>query len=142
MNWILPWMMLGHFVSDFVFQSNWMASNKSKNLDALFSHTMAYTFTMVVFLGFYTQFRFNYPPGIVVPLWAVFSIVTFSTHTLTDFVTSRITSVIFESAMQDFKQDLRNEFSRKYHDYFVVIGLDQLIHFLSIWATLYALNLL
>jgi hypothetical protein len=142
MNWILPWMMLGHYVGDFLFQTNNMAKNKSKSIDALFGHTLTYTVTMLMFLAFYTQFRFNYGPTIALPLWFIFAIVTLATHTLTDFVTSRISSIIFESAMKDYKDGFYNEFGQKYHEYFVVIGFDQLIHFVTIWATLYALNLL
>lgn len=62
-----------HFVADFVFQSDWMATNKSKNIKALLAHTSTYA----------------------VCFWFVgikFVLITFVLHTLVDAITSQITS--------------------------------------------------
>lgn len=62
-----------HWLADFVFQSHWMASNKSKRLDALLIHIAVYTATLCV-LGW---------------RWALLN---GALHFITDFVTSRWSS--------------------------------------------------
>ena len=42
MNWF-PWLLLGHFLGDFVFQNNWMALNKKENLYPCFVHCLIYS---------------------------------------------------------------------------------------------------
>lgn len=109
-----------HFVADFLLQNNWMALNKSKKLEALTLHCLVYS------LCFF-------------PLWGwKFFLITFWTHWLVDFVTSRITSKLW---FIDFKKpdpvtegDLTfcygfaEVFPVKRHWFFVAIGFDQLIH--------------
>jgi uncharacterized protein DUF3307 len=85
-----------HFVADFILQSDWMATNKSKNWRALLCHTALYALCFSLY-------------G-----WA-FVFITFALHTLTDAITSKITSYLW-------KQNAR-------HWFFVVIGADQLIHY-------------
>lgn len=65
-----------HLVADFVFQSDWMATNKSKRTDALLIHTTIYAACF---------------------LWAglPFAVLTWGCHTATDFVTSRTTSALW-----------------------------------------------
>lgn len=88
-----------HFVADFVLQSDWMAINKSKNWTALLTHAFVYSLCFI-WLGLY------------------FFLLTFIFHTITDAVTSRITSALWKQG--------------KRHWFFVVIGLDQLIHYLTL----------
>lgn len=85
-----------HFVADFMLQTDWQAQNKSKNNVALLRHTLVYA------LCFY-------------PLGVTFVLVTFATHTLTDYITSRINSKLWAA--------------KKVHYFFVGVGADQLIHF-------------
>lgn len=96
-----------HTIGDFVLQTNWMATNKSKNSDALFAHTLVYS---LCFLH-----------------WGlVFVIITLITHTITDAVTSRITAYLYANLNdQHFYQP-------NSHWFFVVIGFDQLIHFATL----------
>lgn len=95
-----------HFVADFLLQSHWMATNKSKNWDALGYHVFTYSAVMCMTC----DLRFVY-----------FNLVL---HWVTDAITSRITSRLF---------------GKQWHWFFVVVGLDQLIHMtclLSIWVWL------
>lgn len=116
-----------HFLGDFPLQSNWMALNKSKHWDVLLIHAGVYSLCF---------FAYGWP----------FIGVTFLTHLLTDAVTSRITSKLWfidllEPVMLKGKP-LDNptfEFARVYPDkrhwFFVIIGLDQLIHFSTLAMT-------
>lgn len=62
-----------HFIADFVLQSDWMATNKSRRWDALALHVAVYA-ACFAWMG-----------------WR-FVAVTFAAHFVTDAVTSRITS--------------------------------------------------
>lgn len=107
-------MMLGHWIADFVCQTHWQATNKSKNWMALSSHVAIYTAIMTVF------FVALVPPSVQAVL--LFVGVTFASHFMTDAITSRITSYLWAK--------------QKVHDFFVVVGFDQLIHLSTIMATL------
>jgi hypothetical protein len=89
-----------HFIADFLFQSDWMAVNKSKNsllgLSAMATHISIYTMTLMVVYGV----QFAITQGIL--------------HLVTDMVTSRATSYLWVKGYR--------------HWFFVVIGLDQAIH--------------
>ena len=105
-----------HYVGDFILQTHWQASNKSKRLDALIKHVLIYT--GVLFLASWLLFwdtaavaRFTLANGLL--------------HFGTDYVTSRWTSRLYA------KQD--------WHNFFVVIGLDQLIHQTTLAVTMWAL---
>ncbi len=94
-----------HFVADFVLQSHWMASGKSKtwgmNLNML-SHICVYTVFLMP-LGW---------------LWALSNGVA---HYATDIVSSRATSELWQR--------------KQIHWVFVVIGADQLVHVLCLtWS--------
>ena len=98
------WLLTLHFIADFVFQSDWMAVNKSKSWKALLAHTAVYS-------SFF-----------ILATWSwQFVLLTFVLHTLTDAVTSRITSYLWQ------KQER--------HWFFVVIGADQLIHYWTLILT-------
>lgn len=105
-----------HWFADFVCQTKWQASNKSKNNEALARHVGSYT----VILGLATLVMF----GIA---WTtmVFIVVNGMLHFVTDYFTSRWSSKLYA------KQD--------WHNFFVVIGFDQLIHQATLAATLIVL---
>lgn len=96
-------LMLAHFVGDFLLQSDWMALNKSKALIPLVVHTTLYALC------------FSW-------LGPQFALVTYGTHTITDFVTSRINARLWAANQR--------------HWFFVAIGADQLIHGLTLVWTL------
>lgn len=99
---VVLFLILVHFVADFVLQSDWMAVNKSKSWKALLAHTAIYS-ACFLFVG-----------------WK-FALITFVLHTLTDAVTSRITSYLWQE--------------QERHWFFVVIGADQLIHYWTLILT-------
>ena len=106
-----------HWVADFIFQTHWQATNKSKNNMALAAHVGTYTLIWLLFLYGYVignQMTFT-------PMMFLFIPITFVAHFCTDYVTSRITSYLYK------KED--------FHNFFVVIGFDQLLHYLQIFLT-------
>jgi len=57
---IVVWLLFVHWVADFVMQTDWMAQNKSKNVDALLLHCAVYGLTVGVMtssvpLGLFTS---------------------------------------------------------------------------------------
>ncbi len=110
------WLVLTHFIADFVFQSNWMAIQKSKRWDALTLHVSIYS-ACFLWLG-----------------WR-FAFVTFATHFVTDAITSRITSRLWFIPYRELARSidgfwfLANIDNRQRHWFFVMIGFDQLIHY-------------
>lgn len=103
---------LAHWVADFVCQSNWMAQNKSKSFKALSLHILAYTTVLSLMLllatGNSSAFLYGAINGAV--------------HFVVDAITSRITSKLYA------KGDV--------HNFFVVVGLDQAIHMMTLVATM------
>lgn len=113
-----------HTIGDFLFQSDWMAINKSKNWKALGLHVSVYSLCFVY--------------------WGLpFVAITFLTHFLTDAVTSRITSKLWFFTPLDVHYTMNSNQYRQLwvskggnrHWFFVTIGIDQLIHFITLALT-------
>lgn len=103
-----------HWVADFVFQTHWQASNKSKSNIALAHHVITYTgFLGVAVPGIFFQVNASA---------AAFVAVNGVLHFVTDWCTSRVSSKLYA------KQD--------WHNFFVVIGFDQLIHQCTLAGTM------
>ncbi len=102
-----------HWVADFILQTHWQASNKSKNLDALSQHVLVYSLTILV--GTYVIFGPSKWVGL-------FILVNGTLHFATDYVTSRITSRLYAEG--------------RIHDFFVIVGLDQLLHQITLAVTM------
>src|SRR5262245_59743092 len=105
-----------HWLGDFVLQSHWMSVNKSKRLDAVSLHAVTYTGTLLV------------GSALVLGLGQIALLVLFVGangvfHFISDFVTSRITSHLW--------------CQQREHDFFVMVGLDQLIHQVTLATTLW-----
>lgn len=111
-------LLITHFVADFLLQSDWMALNKSKRWDALGLHVAVYSLCFA-------------------PWGLRFWLLTFITHFITDAITSRVTSKLW--FMQNMGivgiGPIEHDYTSwklipwKRHWFFVVIGLDQLIHY-------------
>lgn len=118
--------LIAHFVGDFLFQTDWMALNKSKRFDALTIHVAIYS---LCFLPWGLKFFF----------------LTLLTHWITDFYTSRLTSRLWFFDMKPLSvmpyckvcadYDFAVRMNGKRHWFFVAIGADQLVHYLTLWAT-------
>lgn len=117
---IIGLILTAHGIADFVFQTSWQAENKSSRWDALLAHTSTYSAYWIVVL-----FVTNH----IMPLnWSIyqiiaFTLVTFVCHTITDYFTSRWTKKLY------LKGDA--------HNFFVVIEMDQWIHYAQLFLTFY-----
>jgi len=122
----LLWLLSIHFVGDFLCQSNWMATNKSKSWLALTAHVSAYTAAFGLLL-------IRRPDS---PSLLQFLALTFALHFLTDAITSRITARLwFIQTWPNINPSSIHFDARKRHWFFVAIGADQLIHaFCLAWA--------
>lgn len=100
-----------HWVADFICQSHEMSLKKSKSNWWLSYHVGVYS--TVTGLGWLV---FNQS-------WLILSMIgiTFVTHWITDYFTSRWTSKLYA------KGDI--------HNFFVVVGLDQFIHYTTLLLT-------
>ena len=101
---IVIWLLFSHWVADFVFQSDWMAQNKSKSWKALLIHCGCYG-------------------GIIasMTLSPIFGLLNALIHIPVDYITSRINSKLWAD--------------KKVHWFFVSVGFDQLIHFITLILT-------
>ena len=119
MLWPFVALLATHWFADFVLQTHWQASNKSKNNGALFRHVLVYTSV----LGAVSFALFALPVhGLQ---WLIFTLGNGLLHFVTDYCTSRWTAKLYA------KQD--------WHNFFVVVGLDQLIHQTTLAATMWYL---
>lgn len=104
---MLYYILLLHFVSDFIFQHRWMARNKSHNQRALLAHV--FTYGVVFAAGFY----YMLPDSVPLTIFIIFMLFNVVAHYMTDAITSKMTSFLHDKSEYLF---------------FVVIGFDQLIH--------------
>lgn len=139
-------LLVGHFVADFICQSDWMAVNKSKRWDALALHVGVYWAVLMLFvLGQHVAVR-----GADVLLgngllW--FAAVNLAAHFTQDAITSRIASRLwfFDMAMPVNWPSRRNPngsavphfaaLGGNRHWFFVAIGFDQLLHYVTLFVT-------
>jgi len=117
-------LLVSHFVADFVCQTHWQATNKSKNNAALLEHVATYTVVMALTSWFISPLfpRLGESRDLLATC-LLFSFGNGALHFGTDYVTSRISSKLY--AKKDF------------HNFFVVIGFDQLIHQVTLAGTMY-----
>lgn len=98
-----------HWLSDFVFQTDYQARNKSKTLKALIMHTSLYSLTWISLwplLGKYTFYFIG---------------ITFIAHTFTDFFTSKLNA------------KLRSDNNER--KFFISLGFDQFLHHVQLILT-------
>lgn len=106
-----------HYVFDFLLQSHWMASNKSKNNLALLAHVLVYTIGLT-----WCSFACIEFPLEVGLWWVGFNMIA---HFITDWITSRISSA---------------HFGKDWHKFFCVIGADQCIHYSTLFLSYIAIQ--
>lgn len=104
-----------HWVADFLMQTHEMAINKSKSNYWLTKHIKSYMLGILPI----TFFLINFGAGILACLlwWGLNG----ALHWVTDYFTSRWTSKLWA------KGDIDN--------FFVVIGFDQMIHYICLFTT-------
>ena len=103
-----------HWLSDFVMQSDKMAKGKSSNNRWLLIHVSTYTLAMLYLCWIFI-------PSISLRDLYSWVILNGILHFLVDYVTSRWSSKLWKE--------------ERVHDFFVVIGLDQLIHYALLFLT-------
>lgn len=108
---IVFYIILSHWVADFLFQSRWMAVEKCSNIKALISHVAIYTITMAIMLSSANIFNNDNK----LSLFLFWIIINGLLHFATDFCTSKITKRLYV---------LDNK-----HLFFAMIGFDQVIHY-------------
>lgn len=102
-----------HYIGDFVLQTHWQASNKSRSNRALTGHVLTYSLTLGIFaVSVHNVLDFAHPV-----MWVTINALL---HFMTDYVTSRASS---------------KRFGRNWHDFFVIIGFDQLLHYTTLLTT-------
>lgn len=106
--------LITHYIADFICQTDWEAQNKSVNNMALGSHVFTYIIVWILPSAFLDNSNNGYN---LISWWAI----NYVAHFGTDYVTSRISKYYFN------KQD--------YHNGFIVIGFDQIIHYATLILT-------
>lgn len=114
-----------HFIADFVFQTEWQATKKSSLRAALVQHTMVYSGIWLVASFFMFYYFRNYDLLTALMCALFFASVTLLAHTTQDHFTSRLNSKLAEKARED----------GKWHNFFVAIGFDQLLHYVQLILT-------
>lgn len=111
-----------HWIADFWLQTDEMAKGKSSSWKHLLNHTWRYSWIWVfgmwlLFAIDQTQLSTN---QIVVRCF-LFGGITFVTHTITDYFTSRLNSKLWKEG--------------KSHWFFISIGGDQILHYVQLFLT-------
>lgn len=127
-------LLVAHFVGDFLCQSDWMAINKSKSWLALWYHVCAYMFVICLSTGLVFGFRTD------VPMLGAFLIVNFIAHFVQDAITSRINARLWflpqvGGMVMSTKRIVQVEIKETRHWFFVAIGADQLLHYVTLFVT-------
>lgn len=119
-----------HWVADFVLQTHEQAINKSKSNWYLTAHVATYSVVWLLVGWIYTMaLMFYYDDKYCTAnchhnyLWttSLFVLITSVCHWITDYFTSRKTSYLFGKG--------------DYHNGFVVVGLDQILHYTQLFLT-------
>ena len=117
-----------HWIADFIMQDEKWALGKSKNWRDLLAHTYTYSFIWMIIGSILKGTDIvDWNPGTL----TVFVFITFITHTITDYATSRIVSKKF--AKQEYGSSIPNLGA------FTIIGFDQVLHYIQLFSTYYFL---
>jgi len=118
MIWYILFILVVHWFADFILQTHHMSTRKSSSNYYLTLHVSVYTFATIVLWAFVFPFTSIHVTSL--GIWTSFASI-FASHWVTDYFTSRLTSKLYKE--------------EKYHDFFVVIGLDQVLHYTQLLLT-------
>ena len=115
--------LLIHWYADFVCQTDKQAKNKSTSIKWLLKHTSFYCLiiTIVTYILYFNNLfgsQYWYLP-------LIFGLIQFITHTLVDYITSKINSYLWKN--------------NQVHEFFAMIGFDQFIHYTILFGSLWIL---
>lgn len=102
--------LIAHWIGDFILQSDYHATNKSKSNRVLLAHVLTYFIPMYCISFLFME------PAIAI----IWSFGNAALHFITDYFTSRLTSKLW------LKGDR--------HNFFVTIGADQTIHMICLFG--------
>ena len=108
-----------HWVADFVLQTDWQAKNKSKDNFALLFHVTTYTICIFVCGIFFLTNELTLQN---IKIWEVWAFLNGVVHFGVDYVTSRINTYLWNKG--------------RVHDFFVMVGFDQVIHYACLFGSL------
>lgn len=103
--------LVSHFIADFIIQTDYQAKNKYKGGMALIDHVNSYS----IFMGLSSLLYLSFEHA-----W-VFAGITIITHYLIDLVSSNVGKIFWK------KGDTRQGF--------MVVGFDQLLHYIQLFLT-------
>lgn len=104
--------LLIHFLADFGLQTHEQATKKSSDWLMLFYHVGVYS--LVWLIGAWVWFD-----SVIIAI--IFAAITFMSHYITDAITARVSKPFFTN--------------NDYHNGFVVVGFDQILHYIQLWLT-------
>lgn len=107
-------LLFAHWLGDFVFQTDEMAKGKSKSYKILARHIWAYMLPLWAFCWVGKFFNLIDPSITTIHAIPLFVLANGGCHFVVDAITSRITSKLWIAGRS--------------HDFFAVIGFDQLLH--------------
>src|SRR5688572_16954771 len=107
------YMLLTHWLADFCLQTDEQAKGKSTSVKLLTFHVATYSLMMGISgLFYFGDWR----------KCLIFAGITFVAHWITDFITSRIGKPFWAKG--------------DYHNGFVVVGFDQVLHYVQLYLTI------
>jgi hypothetical protein len=113
-----------HYIFDFLAQNQWIALNKTRSFRGLSAHVGVYA------IGLLLVIMLALPDGFISPfaalLWVFLNAVL---HGITDYITSRF---IANNTPVSGKINTNAMFN--------IVGSDQLVHYMTLFGTLYALS--
>ncbi len=118
MIWYVLFILVVHWFADFVLQTHHMSIRKSRSNYYLTLHVSVYTFSTIVLWAIVFPLTLTHISSL--GIWLSFATI-FASHWVTDYFTSRLTSKLYKE--------------ERYHDFFVVIGLDQVLHYTQLLLT-------
>ncbi|WP_407654040.1 DUF3307 domain-containing protein [Aquimarina gracilis] len=103
------WILVAHWIGDYVFQTSKMAMGKSRHLKWLAIHVGTYTLVISICC------LFLFPIKIAISYFLINGIL----HGITDFFTSRLSA----------------KYQKTPRIFFPILGFDQLIHMITLYLT-------
>lgn len=119
-DFLFMYILIIHFMADFGMQTVYQAQNKSLGKN-FFNKPLFYH------VGFYSIIWFLSVVAISdITHWDIFkcflfTFITFVCHYITDYTTSRVGKPFWEN--------------KDFHNGFVVVGFDQILHYIQLWYT-------
>lgn len=125
-----------HYVADFVLQTNSQATGKGKNWSDFLGHTLTYS-SIWLLVGMSLSGTASDVENV-----AIFTLITFICHTATDYYTSRLnTKLLPKRELHPLYTDyFREEKGKNFHNFFVAVGGDQVLHYAQLFITYYFLK--